>query len=382
MNRRRWIGFGALLLLIAIVVLLRGNATSDSPEHSSASDAGNGTSALRLFAQALGHGTGTVEGDFSLPTSPALLFVFTPIDTQGYTISEAQQLSSWIAAGNVVVYAAENGDADLDRQFGIRRSSSAVNAAAHAAAPIFGGISTLSGATDARALQPAPAQVPILRNSAGDVLGVRMTVGSGQLIALTDPRVLCNGYLQLADDGRFAADLIAMTPAGGSVLFDEYHHGAVAGGASPDIAWVATPWGTALALAVLVIVLGLALRGRAFGPQVPLRTEADRSSAEYAAAVGSLLHRTGARTVALETLLAATQRSVAERVGLSRDTPKNQVNDALAQRAPADARELESVQTSISQGVFSENDVLSLGRRLHGLAYPLTSATGKKGENA
>lgn len=380
MNRRRWIGFGVVILLIAIVVLLRGRASSDSPEHSSASDASNGTSALRLYAQALGHGTGTVEGDFNLPSSPALLFVFTPIETQGYTIAEAQQLSSWVSAGNVLVYADENGDVDLDRQLHLRRSRT-VNAAAHAAAPIFGGVNALSGASDALAFQPAASQVPILRNASGDVLGVRLTVGSGQVIALSDPRVLTNGYLQLADNGRFAADLIAMTPAGGSVLFDEYHHGAVTGGTTPEIAWMTTPWGAALVLAVLVIVIGLALRGRAFGPQVPLRAEADRSSAEYAAAVGSLLHRTGARTVTLETLLAATQRSVAERVGLSTDTPKNQLNDALAQRAPADARELASVQTSVSQGVFSENDVLALARRLHGLAYPLASAANKKGES-
>ena len=380
MNRRRWIGFGVVILLIAIVVLLRGNATADSPEHSSASDGSNGTSALRLYAQALGHGTGTVEGDFNLPSTPALLFVFTPIDTQGFTISEAQQLSSWIAAGNVVVYAAENGDGDVDRQFKLRRSSSTVDASVHAAAPIFGGVNMLSGSSEALAFRPTAAQVPLLRNPSGDVLGVQMTVGSGQLIALTDPHVLCNGYLQLADNGRFAADLIAMTPPGGSVLFDEYHHGVVTGGTTPEIAWVTTPWGAALVLAVLVSVIGLALRGRAFGPHIPLRTEVDRSSAEYAAAVGSLLHRTGARTVTLETLLAATQRSVAERVGLSSDTPGSQLNDALAQRAPADARELASVQTSVSQGVFSETDVLTLARRLHQLAYPLAAIANQKGD--
>ncbi|HET9848329.1 MAG TPA: DUF4350 domain-containing protein [Candidatus Dormibacteraeota bacterium] len=380
MNRRRWIGFGVVILLIAIVVLLRGNAAADSPEHSSASDGSNGTSGLRLYAQALGHGTGTVEGDFNLPSTPALLFVFTPIDTQGFTISEAQQLSSWIAAGNVVVYAAENGDGDVDRQFKLRRSSGTVNASVHAAAPIFGGVTTLSGSNEALALQPTAAQVPLLRNPSGDVLGVQMTVGSGQLIALADPHVLCNGYLQLADNGRFAADLIAMTPSGGSVLFDEYHHGVVTGGTTPEIAWMSTPWGAALVLAVLVIVIGLGLRGRAFGPHIPLRAEVDRSSAEYAAAVGSLLHRTGARTVTLETLLAATQRSVAERVGLSSDTPESQLHDALAQRAPAEARELASVQTSVSQGVFSETDVLALARRLHQLAYPLAAVANQKGD--
>ena len=77
MSRRRWILLGGVVVLIAIVVALRGTATGDSPEHSSASDAGNGTSALRLFAESLGHGTGTVEGEYSLPSSPALVFVFT-----------------------------------------------------------------------------------------------------------------------------------------------------------------------------------------------------------------------------------------------------------------------------------------------------------------
>ncbi|HVH64478.1 MAG TPA: DUF4350 domain-containing protein [Candidatus Acidoferrum sp.] len=381
MRIRRWLGFGALILLIAIVVLLRGQQSQDSPEHSSVSDAGNGTSALRLYAQALGHGTGTVEGDFTLPSSPSLLFVFTPIDTWSYTGAEAQQLNAWISSGNVVVYAAEDGDGDVDRQFGLRRSSNQVDAAVHAAAPIFGGVNTLSGASQALAFRPTAKQVPLLRNFSGDVLGVQMTIGSGRLIALTNPRVLTNGFLELADNGRFAADLIAMTPFGGRVLFDEYHHGAVSGGASPTIQWMTTPWGAALVIAVLVILIGLALRGRAFGPLVPLRTEADRSSAEYAEAVGSLLHRSGARTVTLETLLAATRRSVAERVGLSSDTPVNQIDDALAQRAPADARELASIQTSVSQGVFSENDVLGLSRRLHNLAYPLTSGRTNKGDS-
>ena len=367
MSPRRWLAFGVLILLIGLIVTLRGTASNDSPEHSSASNAGNGTSALRHYAQALGHPTGTVEGDFSLPTSHALLFVFTPVN--GYALSEAQQLQAWISAGNVVVYAAENGDPELDLQFNLHRTSTGVSGAGRAAAPIMAGVSTVSGATSANAFRTTASQVPLLRSSNGDVLALRAAIGSGVLIALSDPLVLCNGYLTLADNGRLAADLLAMTPGGGQVLFDEFHHGAAAG-ASPAVAWITTAWGAALTLAVLVIFAGLALRGRAFGPLLPLETKADRSSAEYAAAVGSLLHRTGARAITLDTLLAATRRSLAERIGLSRDTPPALVSEALAQRDPAIGRELKSIEASLQQAPASETEVLAVARRLHDLAHP------------
>jgi hypothetical protein len=376
MSRGRWILFGTVIALIAIVVLLRGTATGDSPEHSSASDAGNGTSALRLYAVALGYGTGSLEGDYNLPSSPALMFIFKP--TTGFSSVEAQQVDTWLRAGNVVVYATEQRDPDLDTQFGLQPSSGSVDASAHAAAPIFGGVGTLSGASSAQAFKPVASQAPLLRNVHGDVLAVRSAVGSGQLIAMTDPLVLCNGYLRLADNGRFAADLIALTPNGGRVLFDEFHHGQIGGNAPTATAWVLTPWGAALALAVLIIVAGLALRGRAFGPLIPLRQAADRSSAEYAAAVGSLLHRAGARRVTLETLLSATRRTVAERVGLGSGTPSGQVLETIAQRSPAAAAELSRAEAELPSAVTSEAAVLDMARRLHDLAYPLSTVENQK----
>ncbi|TME89408.1 MAG: DUF4350 domain-containing protein [Chloroflexi bacterium] len=376
MSRRRWILLGGVVVLIVIVVVLRGTATGDSPEHSSASDAGNGTSALRLYAESLGHATRAVEGDYTLPSTPALLFVFRP--TEGFSNVESQQLDTWLRAGNVAVYATEERDPQLDSQFGLHLTSRTVEASAHAAAPVFGGVASLSGSSTALAFKPSPLQVPLLRNAAGDVMAVRTAVGSGQLIAMTDPLVLCNGYLRLADNGRFAADLIALAPNGGAVLFDEFHHGQIAGNAPTATAWVLTPWGAALALAVIVIVAGLAMRGRAFGPPIPLLQAGDRSSAEYAAAVGSLLHRTGARRVTLETLLAATRRTVAERVGLGSETPSGQLLETIAQRSPAAAAELTRAEAELPAALASEAAVLDMARRLHDLAYPLSTVENHK----
>ena len=372
MKGRGWIPLGVMVLLVFVLVLLRGSGTQGrSPDHASTSDATEGTSALRAYANALGHSSGSVEGDFALSPSSGLLFVFTP--TTGFSSGEVQQLNSWMQSGGVLVYAAEDGDPQLDAQFGLRRSPTAVPAKAHAAAPILGGVDTVAGADGTRAFRPTAAQVPLLRNEAGDVLAVRQDIGHGQLVALTDPLILCNGYLGTSDNGRFAADLIAMTPSGGRVWFDEFHHGAAAT-ASPETAWMTTPWGIALLSVVVIVFVGLALRGRAFGPRIPLRAREDRSTAEYAVAVGSLLHRTGARRVTLEALLSASRRAVAQRIGLGGDVPSDRLNATIEQRAPAAAAELARAERELEGASTSEDEVLEMARRLHDLAYPLSSS--------
>ncbi|OLE37318.1 MAG: hypothetical protein AUG48_04775 [Actinobacteria bacterium 13_1_20CM_3_68_9] len=376
MKGRGWIALGAVALLVVVLVMLRGGGgQSRSPEHASTSDAVDGTSALRAFADALGHASGSVEGEFSLPSSSGLLFVFTPTD--GFGADEVQKLNGWIHSGGVVVYAAEDGDPQLDIQFGLRRSTAGVPAKSHADAPIFGGVETVAGADKARAFAPTSSQVALLRNDAGDVLGVRQAVGQGQLVALTDPLILCNGFIGQADNGRLAADLVAMTPTGGRVWFDEFHHGAAASG-STETAWMTTPWGLALLGAVVIIFAGLALRGRPFGPQISLRAGEDRSTAEYAVAVGSLLHRTGARQVTLQALLAATRRAVAQRIGLGSDVSSDRIDAAIAQRAPAAAAELSRAEHDLEAAGVSEAEVLKMARRLHDLAYPLSQPEGMK----
>lgn len=367
MKGRGAIALGLMVLAVLVLVLLRGNSNAtSSPNHASTSDASDGTSALRLYADALGHPSGLIEGDFSLPSTPGLLFIFTP---EAFTANEVQQVNTWITSGGVLVYAAEDGDPQLDAQFGLGRSSRLVAASAQAPAPVFGGIASVSGAETARAFGPKPSQVPLLRNRGHDVLGLREAVGRGLLVAMTDPLVLCNGYLEKADNGRLAADLLAMTPVGGRVWFDEFHHGAAAGG-PPETAWMTTPWGLALICAVLILFIGLALRGRGFGPPIPLRARTDRSSAEYAAAIGSLLHRTGARRVTLETLLSASRRAVAERIGLGSGVPGDRLTSTIAQRAPAAAAEIATTERELDRPEITEPEVLAIARRLHQLAYP------------
>jgi len=381
---RGWAVLGGLVVLVALLTLLRGPAgAADSPEHRSDSDAANGTSALRLYAEALGHPTATVEGEFTLPTSPALLFVFTPSQSHGFSATEAQQVASWVSSGGILVYAAEQSEPQLETQFGLHRmgaqatGNGAASQQATASAPIFGGVGQVRGGDPAQKLVASSAQVPLFRNRLNEVIGLRTAVGQGLVVALTDPLFLCNGYLGEADNGRFAADLLALVPPDGHVLFDEFHHGAIATG-SPETAWMTTPWGAALVWAVIVIFAGIALRGRAFGPRLSLASARDRSSAEYAEAIGRLLHRTGARSVTLETLVQATRRAIAERLGIGSGVQAEHFREAVARRAPAVSAQLEELERNLPQAAAAETSVLDTARRLHDLAYPLASNVSGK----
>jgi hypothetical protein len=374
-RQRTWVLLGAVVAVIALIVLLRGPVgAGSSPNHRSDSNVADGTSALVSYAQALGHPTSTVEGTFTLPPAPALMFVFTP---GGFTGAEAQQVFQWVSSGGVVVYAAEEGDPQLDGLLGIQRQRSTAPGGATSPAPILGGVNRVDGAAQVFPLRPAAAQVPLLRNQHLDILAVITRVGSGQVVALVDPLALCNGYLGHADNGRLAAHLIALAPAGGRVFFDEFHHGSAAS-STPLTDWMLTPWGLALLWLVLVVFVGLAARGRGFGPPIAIGTPSDRSTAEYARAVGDLLRRARARQVTLQTLDTAARRALSERLGLSVQTDGSRFTEALAQRSPAAARDLQAAESRIA-AADSEASLLATAQQLHAIAYPVTpQASGKE----
>src|SRR5260370_29737705 len=108
---RGWVIAFVLAVLIGGVAYL-GQPKQDSPEHNSNSDAANGTSAARLFAQAMGHPTSQIEGTFTPSSQNCLMFVFTP--TSPYTADDADQTASWVRQVGMRTYASGQGDASLD----------------------------------------------------------------------------------------------------------------------------------------------------------------------------------------------------------------------------------------------------------------------------
>ena len=361
---RRVVLVAVLVFATGVAVYLRGSPNQDSPEHRVNSDAANGTSALRQFAEALGHPTVTLEDRFTPDLGMHVLFVFTPVT--GFTKEEAKRLSDYASAGGVVVYASEDGDPRLDATLQVDRQRTFVSGEGSGAGPMLSGVQHVSGAAAARPLVAGVGQVVVLRGGSGRPIGVEEFVGRGRVVTLTDPLPLCNGYLETADNGRLASDLISLAGGAGTVAFDEYHH-VVPGPSSPLTAWLSTSWGIALAWAAVLLFVGLLLRGRAFGPRLELPGGGDRSSAEYVAAIGHLLRRARAVAVTAEVLRDASRRSLARRYGIGATGAA--FERALAQRAPGEAQELASADAQLA-AAGGEEELLAAARRLRGLTRP------------
>ena len=366
-NARAWV-IGGILLIALFVAVFASQGNSGSPEHSSNSDAADGTSALRFFAQALGHPTDQVAGTFNPPRANDMMFVFTP--TTAFSHEDASATAEWVREGGVLVYASEQGDAELDAALGVQRLPELVTSTAvNASAPVAAGVSVVKGGDLAIPFQTSAAQVALLR--AGPfVVAYVQRIGFGTAVVLADPLELANGFLDKADNGRFAADLLGLVSPDSRVTFDEFHHGLTAADFTPQ-AWVLTPWGAGLLWLLVAVFFGLVLRGRRFGPPVPRQVEASRAEAEWAVAVGELLRRSGARAVTLGVLAAASERAVAAHTGLVLQ-PRERFWQSLWQRAPEVASELDSAERALYTSSAGERDLLQAAQRLHRIAYPVS----------
>jgi len=361
-GRGGWLALGLLAALAAVLILAQNGARQDSPEHSSLSDGPNGTSALSQYAGSLGHSVDTITVSFDLPRPPATLFVFDPI---AFTPGETGRLAAWVRAGGTLVYADDQLDTRLALAFDLHRGNPApVNGTA--VTPVLAGVTTVGDDSFNEPYRPTPSQAVLVESAGGDATVIEEALGQGRVIGVAAPEILCNGWLETNDNGRLAADLMAMTP--GTVAFDEFHHGLGAGGSGD---WTRQPLGEGLFGAALLVFLGLVLRGRAFGPRLAPVGRLGRSAAEYASAVGHLLRQAGGSALALQVVSEATRRALAARLGLRSDVPLARLDEVMARRAPALATDYKEAAAQADGGAGSDRALLAAARRLHDLAYPM-----------
>ena len=182
---RGWVFLAAVAIVIAAAAYLL-QPKQDSPEHSSSSDAANGSSAVLLYAQAMGHPSSQITGSFVLPNAGSMMFVFTP--TSPYTADDADRTRSWVSSGGTVVYASEQGDPELDRVLGVSRYGVAVESGVYKANPVLGGVDRVAGGTGGvLPMGPSAKQVTFLRTAQGLSVGFIEKIGLGYSVVLADP---------------------------------------------------------------------------------------------------------------------------------------------------------------------------------------------------
>ncbi len=117
----------------------------------------------------------------------------------------------------------------------------------------------------ARSLQPAPFLTPLLTQS-GLLTAVaeQVTAGGGRAYVLASAVPLSNDGLRNADSAALVLSMLERA-RGGSVGFDEVHHGEASVSASGAMAVFESPLGLALLLGLAAVVAFLAISGRRLG---------------------------------------------------------------------------------------------------------------------
>ena len=349
----------ALLLGGSALAAGQGDAEDNSPQ---------GTSALRSLAEANGHHANLLSSAFRLPDSKGVLFVIEP--GISFTGDDARAAIDWVSAGGVLVYASSGIDSSLEEALGVQRASAGGTSSTRATpgTPLLAGVGSVQ-MTDASPLDPPTEdQVAILRSQSDNVVGIAEARGRGHVFILASSGPLTNGDIANADNGVLAADLLAAAGPTAQVSFDQFHHGGGAGQNS-SLSWLATPWGIAILLEILFAFTLLLVRGRVFGPQVPLVPTSDPSSAEFTSAVGAMLARARARQQTIGRLLAATRAALAQQAGIRVGTDPEHLEAALKGRSPAMAEALRSASARAA-GVHDDRTLAEAAAELHRLARP------------
>ncbi len=180
--------------------------------------------------------------------------------------------------------------------------------------------------------------------------------GTGRIVYLSDPFVVSNGGILMADNARLA---INMVETGGTIAFDEYHQGFGAGKNQIVEYFSGTPVVAIFFQLCAIAALVFYSRSRRFARPVP-EPEPDRlSKLEYVAAMAELQRRTRAYDLALENIYSDFRRRVAKLFGVDNQlTPRHEIAVRIAERTKRDANELEEMMRKcedIAHGEPSNN---------------------------
>ena len=170
-----------------------------------------------------------------------------------------------------------------------------------------------------------------LSNGSTNLL-VDMPYGSGSIVYLSDPYIVSNGGISLADNAQLAINIVSA--GNGLIAFDEFHQGYGAKANSFIGYFSGTPVIAIFAQIFLLIAALFWTQSRRFARPLPA-AEADRlSKLEYVSAMAELQRRTKAYDLAVENIYSEFRRSAAKSLGIDNFTTSlNDLAKAISERS-------------------------------------------------
>jgi hypothetical protein len=211
----------------------------------------------------------------------------------------------------------------------------------------------------------SPAPVVDISHAKGPLL-VDYPHGAGRIIILTDPYIVANGGIGLADNLQLAINTVAGGP--GIIAFDEFHQGR-ATSENPLVSYFAgTPILAICGQLVLIVLVILWTQGRRFGRPLPLAQVDRRSSLEFVASMAELQQRARALDLAIENIYSRTRRVLTRYAGVDYHSSRSEIAERVAARSSLNRERLEALmrmcEETINGGPVNERQSIELVKRL------------------
>ena len=358
---------GAVLLAVTLALTALGARTDDQDHGRTASvyDEGPGGAAtLRRLLGAIGMRTITLEGDRFAPRIENARVLFMLRASELVTVQDVEAVRIYLRDGGTVVVAHdfEVFIQPLLEGFDIHLAQGASSSSTRLAGPLFAAPPAHEIQTDVgRELRFGTGWDAIGTDGRAPTVAMR-TEGRGTLIVVGTLTPFLTDSLANADNARFAVALTgAALATGGTVAFDEYHHGVHP--APSLLALVERTWpGRALLFAMVVVFAYVALTGRRLGPPQPLDPRPPRSSLEYVRGFAGLVRRAGRQEIVRDRLRRELHAGLARAAGLDPATTFAQVVDRLRQGSAARADEAALLDAQLQHRLREPDLVRSVAR--------------------
>jgi hypothetical protein len=199
----------------------------------------------------------------------------------------------------------------------------------------------------------SPAPIAHLENYRGALL-VDYPHGLGRIIVLSDPYIVANGGIRLADNLQLALNVTA--GGSGFIAFDEYHQERAVAVNHLLAYFAGTPIVWMLAQGALLLLVWLWTRGRRFARPLPVAAVDRRSSLEFVASMAELQQRARAYDLAIENIYTRLRRVLVRYGGLSHNSPRSEIAAHVAARSSGklDPVQLESLMRECEDAINGE----------------------------
>jgi hypothetical protein len=371
LSRDHWLAvalFGVMLALIVFTVWQE-QREAELPPLTSFSNQPNGVHALYLWLEALGY-TPDNRSSFiyTIPHEAEMVLLLEPLLPPQE--AELRLLENWVEAGGILflagrTFATQQAMAYFEVR--IRIQTIVETADFQPTSPLWQSppLTRPPGWSPSSYLDPDVAGFTVQGAVDGRPVLLSRSLGQGQIWLASDPTIFTNEGLQQPGSAELVQNLVSLIGPDGLIWFDDWHRGIrpQETGVVDLNDWLRrTPMGQAILLLAAILFVGLLLRGRPFGPPVPLPGESRRRAPlEYITAIANLSRRAGHTRAVAHDYQQRLKRHLAYRYRLNPNLPHAEFVEQLAAYDPnLDAGALLTLLNQLSQPRLSEAELVRL----------------------